>query len=414
MRILIPQAMQRNVLAAVRALGRAGHEITMAVPVRKKDADTRFFSRYVSHTTTVRSPFISAEAFVEDLLGVLKRGQYDVLLPFTHDIVVPVSYYKAELSPYAAIPFPDYAVLRRAHDKLETVRVAHSVGVKTPVTFWPRSREELEELRPHIPFPCLVKARQGCGIGTTIRYATDFDELLAGYDAIDSQPSSPPVNEYDHPIIQEYVPGDIHDGLFLYANGQCRAAVSQDRVVTYPIHGGTGAVNRTTDDPELLDIGRRLLDAIGWHGPTQVEVMRDARDGQYKLLEINPKFWGTLACSMAAGVNFPEMAVQLAAQGDVPAQFDYRKGVTYHWRFPDVLYTVVQDPTWKRFSSMFEKAPDLHYDWDWSDVAPDAFRMYRALRTVFFSRKSILPARNELNTLAMKNPPAVQQPEWLG
>ena len=53
-------------------------------------------------------------------------------------------------------------------------------------------------------------------------------------------------------------------------------------------------MNRTNHDPVLRELGLRRLDALGWHGPTRLNLKLDPRDGQYKLLEISPKFWGHL------------------------------------------------------------------------------------------------------------------------
>jgi len=409
MKILIPETLQRNVLSAVRSLGRAGHRITLALPVEpgRLRLRARFASRYVERVVFIQSPHLSPSGYVRDLLELVADGHFDVLLPFTHAGVLPVSYHKEALSAYVRIPIADYTVLRQAHDKLETVHIAQRVGVLTPVTFHPASRDELLSLREHVPFPCLVKARQGCGVGTTIRFAKNFEELVAGYDEIDGQVSVPPVNDYSHPIIQEYVPGQIHDAVFLYSRGECKAALTQERVITYPVQGGVGAVNRTTDDPLVRKLGQTLLDAMGWHGPAQVEFRLDPRDGQHKLLEINPKFWGTLPLAIVAGIDFARMSCELAYHGDLESAFDYRVGITYRWLFSGELYALVQQPTRERLRKFLDfRQANTYYDWDLRDPLPDLPRAVASIGTVFFARKRILPPRQDLNALAMQRPPA--------
>ena len=413
MKILIPDNQNRNVLAAIRSLARQGHEITLAVPTGaplKGFASARI-SKYVRRKLSIHSAALTPAEFAADIENLVAREHFDVILPFSHAAVLPVSYYKDRLTRYAATPIADYSVLVNAHDKLKTMQLAHRLGVPIPVTFCPADRDELVRRKDQIPFPCLVKARQGCGIGATIRFARNWEELLEGYDVITGQTSFPPVTDFTRPIIQEYVPGQIHDGLYLYQNGVCRAAATQERVITYPVSGGTAAMNTTTDDPRLNELGRRLLDGLGWHGPSQVEFRLDSRDGQYKLLEINPKFWGSLVLTMVAGIDFATLAAEMAATGFVTPHFDYRVGVTYHWLFPDETYCFVEDPSWKRLRKMLEfGAPDTYFDWDARDPVPDLARMFGGLWTALFNRGRILPARYELIEQALQRPPA-QQPE---
>jgi len=57
-------------------------------------------------------------------------------------------------------------------------------------------------------------------------------------------------------MIQEYIPGKIHDGLFLFNKGKMKSAMAQIREVTYPISGGVGVNNITTYEPGLIKYGK--------------------------------------------------------------------------------------------------------------------------------------------------------------
>ena len=71
-----------------------------------------------------------------------------------------------------------------------------------------------------------------------------------------------------------------------------------------------------------------------------VEFKKDTRDGQFKLMEINPKFWGSLDLAIAAGVDFPYLAARMAAEGDIDPVEDYRVGVRFRWVFDDAMRTL--------------------------------------------------------------------------
>ena len=54
-------------------------------------------------------------------------------------------------------------------------------------------------------------------------------------------------------------------------------------------------------------------------------------NGQPRLLEVNPKLWGSFDLSVAAGVPFSEKWVQLALNQPISAHQDYEKGVQFSW-----------------------------------------------------------------------------------
>ena len=91
-------------------------------------------------------------------------------------------------------------------------------------------------------------------------------------------------------VLQEYIPG--HGcGLFAtYQNGACKRVFMHRRVREYPATGGVSSCAESFYDARLEFYGTRMLDALHWHGVAMVEFRRDARDGEYKLMEINPKF----------------------------------------------------------------------------------------------------------------------------
>ena len=68
-------------------------------------------------------------------------------------------------------------------------------------------------------------------------------------------------------------------------------------------------------DAELARLGERFVSEAAWTGVVMVEFKKSARDGRYYVIEVNPKFWGSLQLSIAAGVDFPLLLYQLLATG---------------------------------------------------------------------------------------------------
>ena len=70
-----------------------------------------------------------------------------------------------------------------------------------------------------------------------------------------------------------------------------------------------------------------------------VEFKRDERDCRFKLIEINPKFWGSLGLAIAAGVDFPALAFRAACGLPVEAPSGY-DNVRYQWVSMDIAHSV--------------------------------------------------------------------------
>jgi len=76
-----------------------------------------------------------------------------------------------------------------------------------------------------------------------------------------------------------------------------------------------------------------------WSGVGMVEFRIDERDGSLKLMEVNPRFWGSLQLSILSGVDFPYMLYRLFMDGDVEPILDYKEEVYCRWLLPgDILW----------------------------------------------------------------------------
>jgi predicted ATP-grasp superfamily ATP-dependent carboligase len=85
------------------------------------------------------------------------------------------------------------------------------------------------------------------------------------------------------------------------------------------------------DDPVAADYFRLFLEKLAWHGICQADFIVDERTHVPYLIDINPRFWGSLVQGIASGVDFPYMLYRIARDGDTEAVTDYRKGVVTRW-----------------------------------------------------------------------------------
>jgi predicted ATP-grasp superfamily ATP-dependent carboligase len=305
----------------------------------------------------------------------LESAECDVILPLCDYTTIALSKYQERLRAHVNFAVPPYEALLAGHNKLRVQRLASGLGIATPATYWPRSREEVREVADEVRYPCVVKPRKGAG-GIGVRYAHSAEELMGM--CVNGRGGKDVVHDFRRPMVQEYIPGAVHDVCVLFNRGRCVAALTQKRVKMYPISGGRGAVNETTDEPELRETAIRLLESLVWHGPAMVEFKVDSRDGTAKLLEINSRFWGTLDLAIQAGVDFPSLTCKLALEGDVEPVFDYQVGMKYRWLFPFELVHALQSK--KRLKALAEFVrfdKDARYDLWLSDPFPNLVGLLR-------------------------------------
>src|SRR6266566_7823876 len=277
-----------NGLSIARSLGRRGVPVWVTTPPNIKLASC---SRYTLRT--LHWPEEDCEAQVAYLLELAERYQLDqwVLFPTSDESAALLSKFHAELSRRFRVSTPDWNVLRWAYDKRLTYRLAAEERVDYPSTILPGTEADLEAANG--AFPAILKPATHATIN---RFTTDKawpvanrEELLARYR--EARELIPP----DLILVQERIPGG-GEAQFSYAalcrDGQPIASLTARRTRQYPIDFGySSSFVETLDVPEIVAPSRRLLAAIRYTGLVEVEYKRDARDGRYKLLDINPRLW---------------------------------------------------------------------------------------------------------------------------
>ncbi|RLI34535.1 hypothetical protein DRO66_08660 [Candidatus Bathyarchaeota archaeon] len=381
-RVLVTNFSYKNALAAVRSLGRAGANVIVGGrdPKRRVAAASKYSSGWRTYTP----PSVSIEKFIKDIKGIAVEERVDIVMPIGVDTTISLSFHKDDLADFVDVPVADYDVLELAHDKLKSIEIAKRIGVPVPETVIVGDGG----IDYSGPFPVVVKARKGAA-GTGTRYATSKEELEKVLLEFQGK-SSNVILDFESPMIQEYIPGEIRDVCVLFNQGEPRAAMAQRRVVTFPPGGGVGIVNETIEGPELIETALRLLEEMSWHGVAQVEFKMD-REGTPRLMEVNSKFWGTLELSIASGVDFPRLLYEIAEDGDVEPCFRYEKGLQMWWtsaHFPQLLFSFIRER--KRVTSAMKdsgkrRMTDLHID----DVKPHLLQFMEGVQRLTRYKKML-------------------------
>jgi biotin carboxylase len=206
---------------------------------------------------------------------------------------------------------PDYAGVSRILDKSVTLAAAERAGFPVPRTRVPANLDELRQAAAEIDPPWVLKPRCNAH-AVNIMLARDPDELEQVYEQL--------VATQERPLLQEYVPAATKRNYYILVNRDSEVI----SVFTPRVHRTrkTGmrtpcaAVESSHEVPFEAEM-RALLKELGvWGGMTMQSIV-DARDGQPKLMEINPRFGHNLWYRTEFGINEPLMFLRMA-QGEDP------------------------------------------------------------------------------------------------
>ena len=115
----------------------------------------------------------------------------------------------------------------------------------------------------------------------------------------------------------------------------------------------------------------KLLEKMKWHGVAQVEFKKD-KEGTLRLMEVNPKFWGTLDLSIKAGINFPHLLYKMTIEGDVEPCFQYKTNFQIWWisaHFPQLFFAFMRNRK-QILSALTDPSKKKVIDADLGDVKP--------------------------------------------
>lgn len=184
---------------------------------------------------------------------------------------------------------PPREIFTRMGDKLEFARYLEEIGVPGPRTVEYQAGMKVER------FPAYLKPRRGSGsIGTArIESANSLHEAAHGRTDL---------------IVQEAVDGiEFTVDCFAAEPGRVVAAVPRERIA---IKAGVSVKGRTYRHPLIERIVRDVVERSGLRGPANVQgMLRD--DGSFSIIEMNPRFSGTLALTTASGINFASMTLDM-------------------------------------------------------------------------------------------------------
>jgi len=377
MRILIAEEGQ-HVISAVRILRKMGHSIFLSTS-RDDMISKMMRSRTVEHTTIINDPRGDRD-WITSLKGIYDRNKIDVFYPFGYDLVTAYMdsiHENDELR--MNTPYSGYDAYWSLSDKHRLYDLCSDLKIRMPKLFGNAEKGKIPSIDGG-SYPVIVKITRGKGILGNVILARNRSEIESFIN------NSPAGNRY---IIQEYIPGDVFDVGGYSMDGRVLFNVPQRRTITYPLRGGVAAVNDIYPDEKLIDMTGEIMEKSGWTGPFQSEFRYHPRVGEYFLIEVNAKMWGSTQLTLRSNPALLRIALESAVGKKPDGVLDFRPDLRNRWLVQELYalrFGTFSDIT--RFFFRFLKP--CGYDFSLRDPLPDIYRYFQAVKTVLF-RKSDLP-----------------------
>jgi protein-tyrosine-phosphatase/predicted ATP-grasp superfamily ATP-dependent carboligase len=319
-RVLVLGEDTLSFLATIRSLGRFGLDVHVAwCPL---DAPA-LRSRYVKQVHRIPSYREETDDWILAFQRVLRQQQFDLVLPTTDSTILPFQTYRAEFEPLARFCLLPDDIYRICSDKGETYKLAVQEAVPLPRQRVIRKVEEALECAKEFGYPLVLKPKrsaegQNPNVRHVVRKAFNERELLQ---------LAKQMTANHEVLIQENFIGRGVGVEVLCKDGQILTAFQHERVHE-PIMGGGSSYRKSVAlHAGMYAATSRLMKALRYTGVAMVEYKQNSASGEWILIEINSRFWGSLPLSIAAGLDFPRYLYEMLLENRTEFPKTYRTGM---------------------------------------------------------------------------------------
>lgn len=271
-------------LGIARSLGRIGVPLYAVAPGNSPALASRYWrGRMVWNFA--RADQEASVNFLREVRG--KIGRPAVVMPTSDVTAVFVAEHAAMLGDWFIFPHRAPGLVRALVNKQEMYRLAEAAGVQTAQTWFPRLNGDLEHWMASAGFPLFVKAVDPqLPPGSTKEICSTPREMRTLYERM-----APALRA--NLMVQEFIPGNGHttwlfNGYF-GRDGRCLASFTGKKIRQYPAYTGVASVGVWLHNEAVERSGIAFMESIGYRGPVDVDFRFDARDGAYKILDVNPR-----------------------------------------------------------------------------------------------------------------------------
>ena len=269
----------------IRSLGRMGVPVYGVVKDRFTPAA---FSRYLTGAFVWPGLGPDAERFLEGMAVIgQKLNRRAIVIPTDDVAAIFLAEQAANLQRWFLLPHQPATLPRTLANKRELYLLCQRIGVPCPEAVFPSSKAEVRKFVEHAVFPVVVKVAESWllpfGTRTTsiVRTAAELYAFCRSAEG----PGGPNL------IFQEYIaPGEdwCYGGYCNTGSDSCVGFTGR-KLRSYPVFAGPTTLGKAVVNDTLREQAQALLQAISYSGVMDLDYRLDKRDGQYKLVDFNPR-----------------------------------------------------------------------------------------------------------------------------
>lgn len=345
MKLLITDADSKISLGIIRSLGLKNYEIEM---FHHHKRPLCYYSKFCKKIHIL--PNYKSKSFNTKFLKLLKKNKYDLLISVQYNSFYFLSKIKKKILRFTNFVCENHNKINFVSSKKKVNYLSKQIkdkNLSVIKTLKYKSIYKLGLKNINNNFPLVIKpAHEQGGNSKNIFYVKNFFEIKKVFNKVGNTKKN--ILKY---IIQKKIDG-VGRGFFaLSQNGKCLNTFQHQRIREMPISGGMSVAAKSIFDKNLQRIGEKIVKKIKWTGLIMLEFK--FHENKYHLIEINPKFWGSLDLAIASNVDFPNKLVSYANGINSKKKDFYKLNIKFHWplngdlqnsiKHPKILFKVILD-----------------------------------------------------------------------
>lgn len=234
---------------------------------------------------------------VEDICTLCREREVSIILPFVDGAIEVAARCKEELE-NVFVPVVEKGLAEKMFDKIEAAKLFKEAKLPIPRTYSALNAE----------MPAIAKPRHGSA-SRGIKIFHDIDDLMH-------------LENLSDYLVQEYIEHNREYTVDCYVSQEGEILVTVPRL-RIEVMGGEVTRTRTVNCPMLMDMSCEVLEYFGFRGPVTLQFLENTDNGNFKLMEINPRLGGGVICSIFAGAPITDYIILEALGSPVHPTTDW-------------------------------------------------------------------------------------------